>query len=463
MTRAAREFDAIIVGAGQAGPPLAARFTAAGMSVALIERKLVGGTCVNTGCMPTKTLIASARVLHLARRGEDYGVLADELRFDMKVAAARARTVSRNAREANESWLRSMDRLTFVEGHARLAGPSAVVVGDELLKAPRIFLNVGGRASVPDLPGISEVPYLDNVDMVALERVPEHLIVVGGSYVGLEFAQMHRRFGAKVTVVELADRLVAREDRDISDAIRVALEAEGVEVHTSSECIALRRDGTGIAVSLDCVSGPPEVNGSHVLLAVGRRPNTDDLGLEAAGVETDKKGFIRVDDRLRTSAEGIWALGECNGLGAFTHTAYNDFEIVAANLLDGDGRTAAKRVPGYALYTDPPLGRAGVTEEQARAAGHDLLVAVMPMTRVGRAVENSETTGLMKLVVDAKSRRILGAAIFGIGGDEAIHGILDLMSAGQSVDTLRWAVPIHPTVSELLPTLVQELRPDLRA
>jgi pyruvate/2-oxoglutarate dehydrogenase complex dihydrolipoamide dehydrogenase (E3) component len=463
MTRAAREFDAIILGAGQAGPPLAARLTAAGMSVALIERKLVGGTCVNTGCRPTKTLIASARVMHLARRGQDYGVLADKLRFDMKVAAERAQAVTRDAREANEAWLSSMDRLTFLRGHARLAGESAVALGDDILEAPRIFLNVGGRASVPDLPGISNVPYLDNVDMVALDRVPKHLIVVGGSYVGLEFAQMHRRFGAKVTVVERADRLVAREDQDISDAIRLALEAEGVEIRTSAECIALRRNGTGVAVSLDCVSGPPVVSGTHVLLAVGRRPNTDDLALEMAGVETDEKGYIVVDARLRTSAEGIWALGECNGLGAFTHTAYNDFEIVAANLLDGDDRTTAMRVPGYALYTDPPLGRAGMTEEQARGAGHDLLVAVMPMARVGRAVENGETTGLMKLVVDAKSRQILGAAIFGIGGDEAIHGILDLMSAGQKIDALRWAVPIHPTVSELLPTLAQELRPGSRA
>ena len=459
MTRAAREFDAIIVGAGQAGPPLAARLTAAGMSVALIERKLVGGTCVNTGCMPTKTLIASARVMHLARRGQDYGVLADKLRFDMKIAAARARAVSSNAREANEAWLRSMDRLTFLRGHARLAGGSAVAVGDEVLRAPRIFLNVGGRASVLDIPGITEIPYLDNVDMVALERVPEHLIVVGGSYVGLEFAQMHRRFGARVTVVERNDRLVSREDPDISQAIRAALEAEGVEVRTSADCIALGRDGDAIEVSVECPSGPPLVAGSHVLFAVGRRPNTGDLGLEAAGVETDEKGFIRVDDGLRTTAEGIWALGECNGRGAFTHSAYNDFEIVAANLLDGEQRSLAMRVPAYALYTDPPLGRAGMTEQEARAAGHDLLVSVRPMTRVNRAVENGETTGLMKLVADAKTRRILGAAIFGIGGDEAIHGILDLMSAGQPVETLRWAVPIHPTVSELLPTLVQELRP----
>jgi pyruvate/2-oxoglutarate dehydrogenase complex dihydrolipoamide dehydrogenase (E3) component len=459
MTTAPRSFDAIIVGAGQAGPPLAARLTAAGMTVALVERKLVGGTCVNTGCMPTKTLIASARAMHMARRGPQFGVHVEKLTFDMKAAAARAREITRNAREANEAWLMSMDRLTFLRGHARLVGPSSVRVGDEVLEAARIFLNVGGRATIPPIPGIADVPYLDNTDMVMLERVPEHLVVVGGSYVGLEFAQMHRRFGARVTVVERNDRLVSREDRDISQAIRAALEAEGVEVRTSADCIALRRDGDSIEVSVDCASGPPVVAGSHVLFAVGRRPNTGDLGLEAAGVETDEKGFIRVDDRLRTTAEGIWALGECNGRGAFTHSAYNDFEIVAANLLDGAQRSLAMRVPAYALYTDPPLGRAGMTEEEARAAGHDLLLSVRPMTRVNRAVENGETTGLMKLVADARTRRILGAAIFGIGGDEAIHGVLDLMSAGQPVEALRWAVPIHPTVSELLPTLAQELRP----
>jgi len=408
--------------------------------------------------MPTKTLIASARAMHLTRRGPEFGVLADDIRFDMRIAAARARQVTRNAREKNEAWLRSMDRLTFLRGHARLTSPTCVMVDDQVLEAPNIFLNVGGRANVPQIPGIAEVPYLDNTDMVALDSVPDHLIVVGGSYVGLEFAQMQRRFGAEVTIVERDDRLVSREDRDISEAIRLALEGEGIEVRTSADCIALTRDGARIAVSVDCLSGPPVITGSHVLLAVGRRPNTDDLGLEAAGVEIDAKGFIRVDDQLRTSARGIWALGECNGRGAFTHTAFNDFEIVAANLLDGKRRTLAMRVPAYALYTDPPLGRAGLTEEEARAAGHDPLVSVRPMARVNRAVENGETIGLMKLVADANTRQILGAAIFGIGGDEAIHGILDLMNAGQSLEALRWAVPIHPTVSELLPTLVQELR-----
>jgi pyruvate/2-oxoglutarate dehydrogenase complex dihydrolipoamide dehydrogenase (E3) component len=452
-------FDAIIIGAGQAGPPLAGRLTAAGMTVALVERKLVGGTCVNTGCMPTKTLIASARAMHLARRGQEFGVVTGEIAFDMKIAAGRAHEVTRNARESNETWLRSMDRLTFVEGHARLAGPSTVTVGSDVLSASRIFLNVGGRASIPDVPGIGEVPYLDNTDMVALESVPKHIVVVGGSYVGLEFAQMYRRFGARVTVVERSDRLVSREDREISQAIRLMLEGEGIDIRTSADCIGLSGHGTGVAVSLDCLSGPPVVAGSDVLLAVGRRPNTDDLGLEAAGIETDARGFILVDDQLRTTAEGIWALGECNGRGAFTHTAYNDFEIVAANLLDGEQRTLGMRIQAYALYTDPPLGRTGMTEAEARAAGHDLLISVRPMAEVGRAVENGETIGLMKLIADAKTHRILGAAIFGIGGDEAIHGVVDLMSAGQPLETLSWAVPVHPTVSELLPTLARQLRP----
>jgi pyruvate/2-oxoglutarate dehydrogenase complex dihydrolipoamide dehydrogenase (E3) component len=451
-------FDAIIIGAGQAGPPLAGRLTAAGMTVALVERKLVGGTCVNTGCMPTKTLIASARAMHLARRGREFGVVTGEIAFDMKVAVARAHEVTRNARESNEAWLGCTDRLTFLRGHARFTGPSTVAVGSDVLSAPKIFLNVGGRASIPDVPGIGEVPYLDNTGMVALERVPEHLIVVGGSYVGLEFAQMHRRFGAKVTIVERSDRLVSREDPEVSEAIRAMLEGEGIEVRTSADCIGLSGDGNGVAVSLDCLSGPPLVTGSDVLLAVGRRPNTDDLGLEAAGIETDARGFIPVDDQLRTTAVGIWALGECNGRGAFTHTAYNDFEIVAANLLDGEQRRLGMRVPAYALYTDPPLGRAGMTEAEARAAGHDLLISLRPMAEVNRAVENGETIGLMKLIADAKTHRILGAAIFGIGGDEAIHGVLDLMSAGQPLETLIWAVPIHPTVSELLPTLTRQLQ-----
>ncbi|SFN77884.1 FAD-containing oxidoreductase [Sphingomonas sp. OK281] len=458
-----RRFDAIIVGAGQAGPPLAGRLTAAGMTVALVERKLVGGTCVNTGCMPTKTLVASAYAAHLARRGPEFGIVTGDVVVDMPAVAARARQVVTDARTGNERWLESMAGLTFLRGHARFTGPATLAVDGEELTAPRIFLNVGGRASVPDMPGVDDVPHLDNTDMVALEAVPEHLVVVGGSYVGLEFAQMYRRFGAAVTVVERSERLIPHEDADVSDAVRAILEDEGIVVRTGANCIAFARHASGVAVSVDCRAGDPAVVGSHVLLAVGRRPNTDDLGLDLAGIATDAKGYVIVDDLLQTNVPGIWALGDCNGRGAFTHTAYNDFEIVAANLLEGDDRTLSQRLAGYALYTDPPLGRVGLTQAQAEETGRPILVSKRPMTRVGRAVEKGETKGFMKIVADAETQRILGAAILGTGGDEAIHGILDMMNADQPVSALRWAVPIHPTVSELIPTLLLGLEPVSRA
>lgn len=458
MNSPTRAFDAIIIGAGQAGPFLAGRLTGSGMKVALVERKDVGGTCVNSGCMPTKTLVASARTAHMVRRGREFGVLTGDVSFDMSVAAARARKVVEDARAGSEAALNALEGLTFMRGHARLAGPTTVLVDGEPIHAPKIFINVGGRAHVPALPGLSEVPYLDNTDIVALENVPEHLIIVGGGYVGLEFAQMFRRFGARVTIVERGARLAAREDKDISDALTEMLEAEGVVVRTAADCIGLASDGSGVAVTVDCVDGDPIVRGSHVLMAVGRRPNTDDLGLAAAGVAVDERGYVVVDNMLRTNVDGIWALGECNGRGAFTHTAYNDFEIIAANLLDGDSRSLDMRVPGYAVYVDPPLGRAGMTEAEAIAKGHNVLVSTRPMSRVSRAVEKGETTGLMKLVVDANTRLILGAAILGVGGDEAIHAVLNLMSAGEPVETLRWSVPIHPTTAELLPTLAVDLR-----
>jgi pyruvate/2-oxoglutarate dehydrogenase complex dihydrolipoamide dehydrogenase (E3) component len=454
-----RRFDAIIVGAGQAGPPLAGRLTEAGMTVALIERKLVGGTCVNTGCMPTKTLVASAYAAHLARRAGDFGVTTGPVGIDMHAVAGRAQAVVTNARANNERWLESMERLTFLRGHARFTAPYTITVDGETLTAPRIFLNVGGRALVPDMPGVGDVPHLDNTDMVALDIVPEHLVVVGGSYVGVEFAQMFRRFGAAVTVVERGDRLIAHEDADVSDAVRSILEDEGIAVRTGANCIGFAPDPSGVSVSVACASGEPAVVGSHVLLAVGRRPNTDDLGLNVAGIATDARGYIVVDDQLRTEVPGIWALGDCNGRGGFTHTAYNDFEIVAANLLDGGSRHVSQRLTGYALYTDPPLARVGMSETEARASGRPVLVSTRPMTRVGRAVEKGETKGFIKIVADAEKRRILGAAILGTGGDEAIHGILDMMNADQPIDTLRWAVPIHPTVSELIPTVLLGLKP----
>jgi pyruvate/2-oxoglutarate dehydrogenase complex dihydrolipoamide dehydrogenase (E3) component len=454
-----RDFDSIIIGAGQAGPSLAGRLTDAGMTVALVERKLFGGTCVNTGCMPTKTLVASAYAAHLARRGAEYGVVLDgPVRIDMARVKARADAVSRNARTGVESWLRSMKGCTVLQGAARFESPDTLVVGDERLRAPRIYINVGGRAIVPDLPGIDRVSTLTNTSILALDRVPEHLVVIGGSYIGLEFAQMYRRFGARVTVVEQSPRLVMREDEEVSAVIREILQGEGITVRTGAQCIRFAPHAAGVAVAVDCTSGEPEIVGSHALLAVGRRPNTDDLGLDKAGVATDPRGYIRVDDQLATNVPGIWALGDCNGRGAFTHTAYNDFEIVAANLLDGKARRVSQRIAAYALFIDPPLGRVGMTETEARASGRPLLVGHRPMTRVGRAVEKDETKGFMKVVVDAETSRILGAAILGTGGDEAIHGILDVISAGIPYTTLQQAVPIHPTVSELIPTMLGEMR-----
>lgn len=456
-----RRFDAIIVGAGQAGPPLTGRLTAAGWTVALIERHLFGGTCVNTGCTPTKAMVASARAIHLARRGAEFGFsTGGEVVVDMARVQARAAAISASSRDGVRGWLDGMDGCTVIEGHARFVAPGTLAVGDERLSAPRIFLDVGGRAVVPPLPGIDTVPYLTNTGILALEEVPKHLAVIGGSYIGLEFAQMFRRFGARVTVVEKGPHLVGREDEAVSEAVRGILEGEGIAVRTGAECITLAPHEDGVAVGVACTEGEPEVVASHVLLAVGRRPNTDDLGLEAAGIETDDRGAIRVDDGLATTAEGVWALGDCNGRGAFTHTAYNDFEIVAANLLDGADRRVSDRVTGYALYTDPPLGRVGMTLRDARATGRPLLVASRPMSRVGRAAEMGETQGFMSAVVDAETRRILGASILGISGDEAIHGLIDAVNAGTPYDVLQWSVPIHPTVSELIPTLLGSLAPD---
>jgi len=454
-----RTFDAIVIGAGQAGPSLAARLTAAGKKVALIERKHVGGTCVNTGCMPTKAMVASAYAAHLARRGTDYGVVTGDIAIDFARVMARKDKVRFDARKNNEDWLEGMEGLTFIRGHARFESASEIRVGDELLSASQFFLNVGGRAVVPDFPGVGDVLHLDNVSMMELAEVPEHLIVVGGSYIGLEFAQMFRRFGSRVTVVEKGPRLIAREDEDVSAAVRDILEREDIAVRTGAECIRFIRSGDGVGVGVDCTEGAPEIAGSHILLATGRRPNTDDLGLDKAGVAVDKRGYITVDERLETNVPGIFALGDCNGRGAFTHTSYNDFEIVAANLLDNEPRKVSDRIQTYALYIDPPLGRAGMSETEARKTGRKLLVGTRPMTRVGRAKEKGETLGFMKVIADADTKEILGASILGTGGDEAVQSILDVMYAGKPYTTITHAVHIHPTVSELIPTVFGEMRP----
>jgi len=454
-------FDAIVIGAGQAGPALAGRLTDAGMRVALVERKSFGGTCVNTGCTPTKTLIASAYAAYLARRGGDYGVsLASAVSVDMEKVKVRQDTVVRTTREGLEAWLKTLRNCTLYRGHAKFESGKQVRVGDESLTAERIFINVGGRANVPRLPGLDQIHCLTNSSLLELRSLPRHLVVIGGSYVGLEFAQMYRRFGSEVTVVEMADRLIRREDPEVSDCIREILEAEGIQIRLGAECVRFEASGPDVRAHVVCRAGEPDILGSHVLLAVGRRPNTDDLGLEAAGVQLDKRGYIIVDDELRTSVPGIWAMGDCNGKGkgAFTHTAYNDFEIVAANLLEQGKRRVSDRIPTYALFTDPPLGRAGLSEAEARAAGKKPLVAFRPMTQVRRAIEKGETRGFMKIVVDAQSQLILGAAILGTSGDETIHQILDIMYARAPYPTLQHAVHIHPTVSELIPTMLGELK-----
>lgn len=449
------EFDAIFIGAGQAGPFLAARMAAMGRKVALIERKYLGGTCVNAGCMPTKTLVASARAAHVARRAADFGVLIDgEIGMDMNAVRARAEKVTLDARHGLETWLAGLDTLSLIYGHARLQDAKTVSVAGTTLTAPQIFLNVGARPVIPDYPGLGGIAYLTSTSIIHLDVLPRHLVVIGGSYIGLEFAQMYRRFGSEVTILERGSHLASREDADISDEIAAILRSDGIAVHTNVTGLSFEKAGDDIEVAM----ADGAIRASHVLVATGRRPNTDDLGLEAAGVETDQKGYVVVDDRLATNVEGIWALGDCNGRGAFTHTSYNDFEIVAANLLDGADRKVSDRVPAYALYIDPPLGRVGMTEAQARASGRPILVSTRPMRRVGRAVEKAETQGFMKLVADAETRQILGAAILGIEGDEAIHGIIDAMNAKTPYPRLQWSVPIHPTVSELLPTLIADLK-----
>ncbi len=450
-----KSFDAIFIGAGQAGPFLAARMAAKGMKVALIERKFLGGTCVNAGCMPTKTLVASARAAHVARHGAEYGVqISGEIAIDMKTVRARAEAVTMSSRNGLANWFSGLKTMTVIYGHARFTAPKEITVNGEMLTAPKIFLNVGARPVIPDMPGLADIDYLTSTGIIHLDSLPKHLAVIGGSYIGLEFAQMYRRFGADVTVIERGPKLASREDEDISDAIADIMRSEGIKIHTDVKDIRFAKRADGATVTIDSET----VAASHVLVATGRVPNTDDLGLDAAGVVTDKRGFITVDDRLATNVEGIWALGDCNGHGAFTHTSYNDFEIAAANMLDGEDRKLSSRILAYALYIDPPLGRVGMTEKQARASGRKIMVSTRPMNRVGRANERGETKGFMKVVADAETKEILGAAILGIEGDEAIHGFIDAMNAGTTYPVLKWSVPIHPTVSELIPTLLGDLK-----
>jgi pyruvate/2-oxoglutarate dehydrogenase complex dihydrolipoamide dehydrogenase (E3) component len=456
----AKHFDAIVIGTGQAGPPLADALTGAGQRVAVVERKRYGGTCVNNGCIPTKALVASAQAAHTARRAGDFGVVVDgAIRVDMKKVKARKDEIAGRSSRGVESWMKGLDNATVFEGHARFVSPKAVVVDGEELTAERFFLNVGARAQVPPMPGLKDVPYLTNSSMMGVDFAPEHLIVIGGSYIGLEFGQMYRRFGSQVTVVEKGPRLIGREDDDVSDGVLDIVRNDGVGVELGAECMTVERRGSRVAVGLDCGGAAREVIGSHLLLAVGRVPNTHDLGLDKAGVATDSRGYVVVDDELRTNVPGIWALGDCNGRGAFTHTSYNDYEIVAGNLLNGERRRVSDRIAAYGLFIDPPLGRVGMTEAEIRRTGRKALIGKRPMRRVARAVGKGEPQGFMKVAVDAESKAILGAAILGVGGDEVVHCLLEAMYAKTPYTTVQRAMHVHPTVAEFLPTVLGDLEP----
>ncbi|MGB7196045.1 MAG: FAD-containing oxidoreductase [Collimonas pratensis] len=455
-----QRYDAIVIGTGQSGPSLAVRLAQAGRKTAIIERKNFGGTCVNTGCIPTKTLIASARVAHMARRAAEFGVMLDSpVVVDMARVKARKDLVVSQSNQSVASWLRSTPNLTVIEGHARFESAHGVMVNGELLEADEIFINVGGRATVPDLPGLKDVDFLTNSSMMEVDFLPPHLLIVGGSYIGLEFAQMYRRFGSEVTVIEGGPHLIGREDEKVSAAVKEILEGEGIQIRLGAKIQRVGKRGDLVLLTVSDNGASYEVSGSHLLLAVGRIPNTDDLGLDKAGIKTDARGYIVVDEQLRTNVTGVWALGDVNGRGAFTHTSYNDYEIVAANLFDNDKRSVADRIQAYALFIDPPLARIGMTEREVRASGRPALVGTMQMARVGRARERSETQGYMSVLVDAETKKILGAMLLGIEGDEVIHSLLDVMYAGAPYTVTQRAMHIHPTVSELLPTLLGDLKP----
>jgi pyruvate/2-oxoglutarate dehydrogenase complex dihydrolipoamide dehydrogenase (E3) component len=454
-----KKFDAIIIGTGQAGPSLAARLSSAQWKVAVLERKRFGGTCVNNGCIPTKALIASAHAAYIANRAADYGVtIGSSIRVDMKKVKARKDEIVRPSNEGVQKWMEGLPNCKVFYGHGRFESPHSVRVGDEIVEAENIFINVGARARMPHDLSLNGKA-LNNSSMMDVDFLPKHLVIVGGSYIGLEFGQMYRRFGSEVTIIEMGPRLIAREDEEISEAIKQIMEKENIQIRLNSKCVKAEEKNQGVLLNLDCESNDKQVIGSHLLLAIGRIPNTDDLGLEKAGIEIDKNGYIQVDDQLRTNVSGIWALGDCNGKGAFTHTSYNDFEIVAGNLLDHDARKVSDRIQTYALYIDPPLGRAGMTENDVRKSGKKALIAKRPMTKITRARIKGETEGFMKIVVDAESKQILGAAILGTEGDEIIHTLLDFMYTKMPYTVVQRAMHIHPTVTEYIPTVLGELKP----
>jgi pyruvate/2-oxoglutarate dehydrogenase complex dihydrolipoamide dehydrogenase (E3) component len=451
-------YDAIVIGSGQGGNPLAHSLADRGWKVALIEKSHLGGTCINTGCTPTKTMVASAQVAHYAKNARRWGVRSGTVSVDLGKVVARKNAIVRQFRSGQQRKVNARPSLTLHHGHARFVEPHAVQVGRDVHESERIFIDTGTRPSFPHIPGLRDVKYLTNESLMELTTVPSHLLVLGGGYIGLEFGQMFRRFGGRVTLLHHGKEILPREDADVAAALRKALEAEGVTFALDAKTTRIARTKIGISLSVETPRGKRTITGSHLLLATGRRPNTDDLGLERAGVRTDAQGFITVNGKLETNVPGIWALGDVKGGPAFTHVSYNDYQVIYANLIDGVATTIERRLVPYAVFTDPQLGRVGMTEAEARKAGRRLKIGTIPMTHVARALERDETAGLMKLVVDAENDRILGGAMLCTEGGELIQAIRIAMIANLPYTKLKGDIYIHPTLTEGFYTLMDAVK-----
>ena len=451
-------YDAIIIGTGQAGPPLALSLAKKGKKVAIVEKSHLGGTCVNTGCTPTKTYIASARRAFVAGNSEELGVgIEGKVKVNLKQIKRRKDKIIQESRDSWEKSFSEEPDISLIRGKAKFIDPKSIEVDGKIFSAETIYINVGARPRIPE--GFENVPVLTNETMLELEEIPEHLIIVGGGYVGLEFAQMFNRFGSKVTILERGERLMKQEDEDISEAIAEILKKEDINIRFKSECISAKPAGEGVEIQLKCETGEPSIKGSHLLIATGRIPNTDDLGLDTAGINTDKKGYIQVNDRLQTNVNHIFALGDCNGEGAFTHTSYNDFQIIDSHLQGTKKRYLSDRIPCYAAYIDPSLARVGMNLNEIREKGIKANIAVKPMKEIARAKEMGETEGLLKIYTEEGTDKILGASFLGTRADEYIHAIIDVMYADAPYTVIKNAVHIHPTVSELIPTMLEDLKP----
>jgi len=453
------KFDAVVIGSGQGGNPLCQRLADQGWNVALVERAHLGGTCINTGCTPTKTMVASAQVAHYARNATRWGVHASDVRVDLPAIVERKNKVVASFRARQERRVAERKTLRLYRGHARFLSAHQLQVGDEVIEGERVFIDTGTRPEIPRLPGLDSVPYLTNATLMELRGLPEHLLILGGGYIGLEFGQMFRRFGSEVTIVHRGDRLLSREDPDLADALLKVLEAEGVKFLLNAQTTAAKTPAGKILLEVESAKGSINLAGSHLLVATGRRPNTDDLDLDKAGVEIDARGYVKVNSRLETNVPGIWALGDVKGGPAFTHISYNDYQIIYGNLIEGKNLTTEDRYIPYAVFTDPQFGRVGITEQEARASGRKLKIGTYPMANVARAIERDETAGFMKIIVDAETDHILGAAILGTEGGELIQILGALILANAPYTVLKGAVFIHPTLAEGFFGLMESVKP----